>query len=374
MKFLLACLLFASPAFAQPFIAPLPDSTRIDVRRDLAFKASDGSTLRFDLFRPRGEARPPVVVIFNLNGPAGRTFPLSQSWARAFAGAGVAAACYEARTASADSDFDALLAHLAARGAELAIDGERVGVWAGSSNVSRALPLSADPARRQVRALVAMYGHGPLTAFRRDLPVLFVRAGLDSRRVLAPLDSLIARGLAQNAPVSVVNLPHGTHPFEESIDDDAARGAIARVLAFFAETLASGSTASLQAGAASAEANAALVARDWPRAIAAFEALAQARPNDFDLAQRVGDARLGAGDFTGAAAAYERALELGSWRKGELAMGAIAAYAQAGRIESARPWLDRLAPMWTNEVVLQRLGEVGAREDVRKLFESRVVH
>jgi len=373
MKILPLLLVLATPSFAQTFVAPLPDSTAMETVSG-TFPGAGGTTLAFDLFRPRGvQAALPVVVVFNLNGPNGRTMSLNRHWAQAFAGAGLAGIVYESRTASADADFDAILAHLLAHGGELGVDGTRAAVWAGSSNASRALPLAMDPSRRRVRAVVACYGFGVVPAFRPDVPVLFVRAGLDAPRVLSVQDSLIARALAQNAPVSVINLPHGTHPFEESVDDPAARGAIARTLSFLTDALGPGLADALEAGAGKAAANAALAAGDFATAVTRYEALVTAQPDDYDLVQRVGDSKLAARDYVGAAAAYERSLKLGSWRKGELAMGAIAAYAHAGTIDKARPWLDRLAPMWTNEVVLARLGDVGKRDDVRKLFESRVV-
>ena len=51
------------------------------------------------------------------------------------------------------------------------------------------------------------YGSAPVAEFRLDLPVLYVRAGLDRPGVNRDITTLAALAVSQNAPVTLVNHP-----------------------------------------------------------------------------------------------------------------------------------------------------------------------
>lgn len=57
----------------------------------------------------------------------------------------------------------------------------------------------------------------------RDLPLLWVRAGLDSERTNATITRLASLALSQNAPLTLVNHPTGQHGFEGRDDNAVTR-------------------------------------------------------------------------------------------------------------------------------------------------------
>jgi hypothetical protein len=278
---------------------------------------------------------------------------------------------YESRFDGSVPVFDTLMSHLARHADDLRVQADTVGVWMGSGNTGPGVAAAFDPSRRRIRAAVIYYGSGEAPAVRRDLPTLVVRVGLDQPAVLRAQDAMIARMLAANLPVSVINHPHGTHPFEEPATDSASANVVRQTLAFLTTALSVPAARSYAAGEPLAAAAAALLAQQWDTAVARYQAIVRQQPSDFDLVQRLGDALLGAGRFLDAAEQYERALELGSWRRGELAFGAIASYAQAGQLERARPWLGRIPPRWTTEFILSRLGPAASAPGVVEFVRSR---
>jgi dienelactone hydrolase len=95
-----------------------------------------------------------------------------------------------------------------------------------------ALPILEDPRRIAVKAAVLFYGAASILQFRRDLPLLIVRAGLDRPPVNQELTELVSLALKQNVPVTLVNYPSGHHAFEIVDDSDATRAVIDRMIAF----------------------------------------------------------------------------------------------------------------------------------------------
>jgi dienelactone hydrolase len=78
-----------------------------------------------------------------------------------------------------------------------------------------------DPEQTAVKAAVMYYGSANVGRFRLDLPVLFVRAGLDRPDVNATITTLASLAISQNAPLTLLNHPIGHHAFEIADDDDA---------------------------------------------------------------------------------------------------------------------------------------------------------
>jgi dienelactone hydrolase len=103
------------------------------------------------------------------------------------------------------------------------IDRDRLAVYAGSANVSSALPLVQNPRRTSVKAAIMYYGPASVAQFRRDLPLLIVRAGLDRPAVNREMTEMVSLAMSQNAPVTLVNYPGGHHAFEIFDDTDATR-------------------------------------------------------------------------------------------------------------------------------------------------------
>jgi hypothetical protein len=145
-----------------------------------------------DVYRPaKAETPLPVLILFNTVSGAERGNPFCKAWAEIAASKGLLAIMPDLRSDTPEQDFDALLAHLAAAGASLGADRERIAVYAGSGNVYRGLPVFLNPRRTAVKAAVMYYGSAEVRTFRRDLPILFVRAGLDRPPVTRAMTELL---------------------------------------------------------------------------------------------------------------------------------------------------------------------------------------
>ena len=92
-----------------------------------------------------------------------------------------------------------MLRYLTSHGSALGIDTAAIAVYAGSGNVRNALPLLEQPSLTAVRAAVIYYGTGPVTTFRLDLPLLWVRAGLDRPGVNQEIAEMASRDRAERA-------------------------------------------------------------------------------------------------------------------------------------------------------------------------------
>src|SRR5688572_22291537 len=209
-------LLAAAPVATQEmkFFYPAPPPSSIEVTKDVPY-----GSLRMDLYRPAGAATAlPVLVFSNIASGAQRSNAFYKSWAEIAASQGLAAVLPDLRAETYAQDMEAVLAHLLTNGSSLRIDRDRIALYAGSGNVFRALPLVQDPKQTAIKSAVMYYGAAPVTEFRRDLPVLFVRAGLDRPPVNRAMTDLVTAATSQNAPVSLLNYPAGHHAFE-IVDD-----------------------------------------------------------------------------------------------------------------------------------------------------------
>jgi hypothetical protein len=346
-----------APTPRLAFHLPAADSVR--VLRDQAYKQGATGPVRYDLYLPPRErpGRLPLVVIFNGGQGGARGLSLNVAWARLLAGAGLAAVTYDSDTSGAVRNFDALTRAIE-RDART-VDVGRVALWAGSGNSFAALQVASDTAHRNIRSAALYYGASRVTSFRSDLPFQLVRAGLDQPSLQYTQDSLIARAIAANAPIEIVNHPSGEHPFEETATR-ANKRVVESTVAFLFHTLAADFDGALAEQAVRAEAGAAAYVGEWPRAARALQVLANQAPNDFELQRKLADARLAAGDASGAIPAYLRARELGHWRRGDIAIGLIAAYAQSGRREEAYAEIGRLPATWDKAVMLANSPQLAA--------------
>lgn len=77
--------------------------------------------------------------------------------------------------------------------------------------------------------------HSPQVALERGArppPLFVVREGRDHPLRNANIDAFVATALAANAPLTLVNLPEGTHGFDLSDDTPESRDTIAATLPF----------------------------------------------------------------------------------------------------------------------------------------------
>lgn len=194
---------------------------------------------------------PPVLqrlfIFYTLYWPAegasARESDWYQSWARIAAANGIVAIVPDLRaepgTGNATTpvralgdDFQRLVTHLTEHASEYGVDPSRIAVYAASGATWAALPAVEDTRQSAIKAAVIYYGSANIQNFRRNLPLLWVRAGLDSERTNAAIASASSLALSQNAPVTLLNHPTGRHAFEGRDNNAATRAIIEQTIAF----------------------------------------------------------------------------------------------------------------------------------------------
>jgi hypothetical protein len=239
----------------------IPGMEAATVRRDEAYRTTgEGALLLMDLYYPAetksGERLPVVVIVMGYPDPQGfyRKTGWAVSWAQLIAASGMAAVIFGNQDPAADVHF--VLKHIRQNAASLGIDENRIGVAACSGNVAVALSaLMQDPS---LMCAALLYGytldvHGAtgvadaakLYGFANacvgksvdhlpsDLPLFLVRAGRERFAGLnEALDLFLAKALARNLPVTLVNHATGPHAFDLDDDSETSREVVKQILAF----------------------------------------------------------------------------------------------------------------------------------------------
>jgi Flp pilus assembly protein TadD len=341
MRKLIVFLLFLAmvPAAAQDrFFYPKADPATISVRKDLEYR----SGMKFDLYRPANDSVVPLVIFANIGSPAYTTWPVYIGWGEAAAAAGLGAVVYQAAQPTALADFDALIANLRTRATELAIDPSRIVVWSASSNVRLGLPVAMDRGRAYIRGAVVYYGDAEVGELRADLPLLFVRAGLDGGPLNERIDKLLVRAIAANAPWTIENYGGGLHGFEVLNDTEITRALIHRTLSFMKLVTRPEIQRAYADASVDATLGSAFARGDWPVAIDGYRRKTATHPADADAHLRLGVALLRVKEFGAALTSLEKAWELGRRGPRDTAAPAAEAAAGAGDAERAIHWLDVL--------------------------------
>ena len=237
----------------------IPGMDVLRVWRDLTYRSTSGARLLMDVYYPSmspGQDPPIVLLPMAFPDPTARVRsygPLT-SWARLMAASGMAAVVYGSE--APDEDVHAVLRQLRSDAGPLGLDIDKFGLFAVSGNVTVAL--SALMRDRRVRCAALLYGctmdlddSTAIADMSRQagfvdacagkssddlpdgIPMLFIRAGRDHVPGLnEALDKVVARALARNLPLSLVNHATGAHGFD--LDDNTAisRGIVQQVLAF----------------------------------------------------------------------------------------------------------------------------------------------
>jgi len=276
------------------------------------------------------------------------------------------------RDRSEAQDFGILIRHVGQHANDLSIDRDRIAVYAASGNVFSAFPAVEDPKQTSVKAAVMYYGTAPISEFRRDLPVLYVRAGLDRPNVNQEIAELASRAVSQNAPVTLLNHPTGHHGFEQADDDDATREVIERTLAFVEHATSPTYQAALRRGLPEATAAAYVATGNFRQAATTYAELVSARPDDARLRLAYGEALLGDAQYAAACAEFEKLKGKGLGYR-DLGIPAARACAQKGDADAAVAWLASIPPRFrpaelSADPAFQSLR---SRQDFRALFPPR---
>ena len=239
----------ATSAQQWPLHFPEPVAEASRVTRDVRFATADTSNLLMDVYRPSGGTGAfPAVIFYTLYWPSEGASPRNSSdwfkgWARLAAANGIVAILPDLRaepgTGNAErparpsgDDFQRLVSHLADHASEYGVDADRIAVFAESGATWAALSAVEDPGQTAIKAAVMYYGSANIDTFRSSLPLLWVRAGLDSQRTNADITRVSSLAISQNAPVTLLNHPTGHHGFEGRDDNAITRDIIEQTLTF----------------------------------------------------------------------------------------------------------------------------------------------
>ena len=319
---------------------PQPAEGRVVVHREQEFLSSGGERFTFDLYRPAGTETVPLLIVANVGSRGYGTWQGYISLAKAFADSGMAAVIYQAAQGKAPEYYDALIGRLRDRAAEFHIDPSRVVLWAGSSNVSVGLPIAMERSRDHIRGLILYYGYGDAPQIRTDLPVFFVRAGLDSTPLNQAADRLIARALAANAPWTIENYGSGYHGFDAVEDGLLSREIVRRTIQFAGTVVRPPVTQAFAASAADAALGAAFARGEWEEVIAGYRRKTASAPGDAEAHRRLGLALTERQQYAEALTSLERAWELGRRGPRDTGFPAARAAALAGNVERSLHWLE----------------------------------
>lgn len=333
-------LLLPLTAAAQQLVAPQPDPSRFVVTKNIVYASPGGRPLAFHLYRPAGDAVVPVVITCNVGISDMKDWDGYTGWGKITAAAGLASVHYDARDGQQVDDFDTLVAFLRTKADEYRIDPTRIVVWGGSANVRLALPVAMDPKRDSIRGAVIFYGDAEVKELRTDVPVYFVRSGLDVPDLNKRIDTLINRALAANAPWTVDNYGGGLHGFDIFNDNDLSRELIDRALRFMQRVTAPELAHAYVATSADASVGAAFSRGDWPAAIAGYKERVAANPNDAESHRRLGIALLETNRPAEALPLLETAYRLGRRGARDTMFPAARAAVRAGDRERALHWID----------------------------------
>ena len=358
-------------AQAFHFVYPVTDAGSVTTAKEVAYGSAGGEALAMDVYRPAhsSKARLPAIVFFNQARGENRHYYFYSGWAERAATSGLVAILPDLGDQTAPRDFGILLAYLTDHGEELGIQADAIAVYAGSGNVFTALPVVEDPKETRVRSAVMLYGTAPVTEFRRDLPILFVRAGLDRPEVNRRLTELASLGISQNAPVTLLNHSTGHHGFEIFDDTDVTRQVIDRIIEFVKTTTAPGYQAALRQGLPEAAAAGFVVTGRSSEAAAAYAKLVATHPEDRFLKLAYGEALLGNAQYSEACALFDtlRDKDLGPR---DLGLPAARACLKKGDPDAAIAWLKSIPTRFLPAAIESdpEFAPLRNREDFHALF------
>ena len=354
-----------------PLAFPQPDA-RVRMTPDVVYAAPETGPLRMDVYRtPGGGARPVMLFWIRASGPE-RHQPVYDAWARAAASAGLVAVLPDMRAGHEIEDVEHLHAYLAAHAAAMEWQPDDVAVFAPSGNVASAFPAVEDPRRTWVTAAVMYYGSAEIAEFRRDLPVFWVRAGLDRPGVNADIVTLAAHALRENVPLTLLNAQTGHHGFDLLDRDAATRTAVEQTIDFVRRATAPDYREALHAQAAEAAAAAHVASGRFGEAAAAYRALVAAHPDDARLGLAYGEALLGDRQYAAACSQFDALRDQGIGHR-DLGLPAAEACLKKGDPDAAIAWLRSIPPQF-RPVALRddpAFAALRGRADFAALFERR---
>jgi dienelactone hydrolase len=209
----------------------------------------------------------------------------------------------DSETAHATENLGQAIDHLRKNGTSLGVDGDRLGVWACSANVTIALPWLMNAAPEAVRTAVLYYGSGEVSRIRPELPLLYVMASDDDAGLIANQRKIWDLARAAGAPWTTVvarGLPHAFDALDES---EASRRLVMQTVDYLVRQLVP-----LPPTPAPSKARRymqAIYGRRTTEAIAALRERLAEKPDDVEARNELGRMLLISGDRPGSIQAYD---------------------------------------------------------------------
>jgi acetyl esterase/lipase len=252
-------------------VVTVPGMEAVRVRRDVEYKTIDGQPLNADIYLPSGRLQPTPAVVLIHGGPipkiGAKNMGIFVSYGELLAASGFVAVAFDHRFLSPNQIGDAahdvadLVAFVRKNADDLAVDGERLALWAFSGGG----PFLAQSLRERpswLRAVVAFYAildlqqpppgsdgisieslrmfsavDGLSQDARSAPPILVARAGLDSTWLNGTIDRFVQASFDRGASLDLMNHPTGRHGFDILDNDARSREIIRRTIAFLRDHL-----------------------------------------------------------------------------------------------------------------------------------------
>jgi acetyl esterase/lipase len=236
----------------------VPGMNQVTVRRDLIYKTTKDGPLHFDLYTPLSEtgAAPVPAVILIHGGPipsnlltSPKDWGLFRSYGQVLAASGLAVIMFNHRFFALDmapaamTDIHDLVAHISAQAEGLAIDANRICLWAFSGGGVFLSPFLRETPEA-IRCVIAYYAalhasvpeFSPATRISENIgrlpPLLVARAGLDMAQLNDGIDHFVRQALQKNAPLDLLNHATGHHTFDVRDENDRTRDILRHTVEF----------------------------------------------------------------------------------------------------------------------------------------------
>ena len=367
-----AALAAGASAQDMRFFYPAPPATTFQAIKDVQYGTSGADPLRLDIYRPAGTGVHPTLIFSNLAYGPQRSGAFYVNWAQIAASKGITAIVPDLRAESYVDDMVKLLDYLTSDDSVAhGIDRDAIAVYAGSGNVSRTLPFVQNARSKTIKAAVMYYGAAEVKEYRADLPILFVRAGLDRPALNQAITRIVSEAVTQNAPWTLLNHPGGRHAFEIRNEDEATRRIIDDTLAFVKSATSQSYQTALRNALAEATAAGHVTAGRSAEAVTAYASLVKNRSDDPTLHLAYGEALLADRQFAAACAEFEK-LKGKSLGPRDLGIPAARACFQKGDVDAALAWLRGIPQQYRPNLLDDPMfASIREREEFQALFPRK---
>ncbi|MBL7961844.1 hypothetical protein JNL27_16550 [bacterium] len=229
------------PITERPLVYQQPGMDKVDIRKNVVYKTDNDTALVLEVYYPPSfdkKNKLPVVIFNNGVGSLDLlNWRAYTDWAKLIAVNGLIAINYQSRHGRAYQDTEDLIAYVRAHADDLKIDADRIGLWTCSANVTVGLPVMMQPDRTYIKCGVVYYGSAQLESMRTDLPILYVRSGLDGAIINTGIERTIRHMVEVECDLTYIQYAEGQHAFDILDDTDRSRQIIRQTIEFFTYNL-----------------------------------------------------------------------------------------------------------------------------------------